>query len=117
MRLRDSGTRCPLRKTGVLLLATLLACVLMAGAISAAENNYYNDYNVPAGMTWSGYNITSDFMENSHRVNFTDLISVTTYAGPNVSSGQLVVFYCKLQTRGSNLWSSSPQHLPQIIPR
>ncbi|MDE2523211.1 MAG: InlB B-repeat-containing protein [Methanocorpusculum sp.] len=92
MSLRNYEIKCPLRKAGVLLLAALLACVLMAGAVSAVENNYYN---VPAGTTWSGYNITSDFMENGHRVNFTDLISAITYARPNVSSGHQAVFYCK----------------------
>ncbi|MCZ9312212.1 MAG: InlB B-repeat-containing protein [Methanocorpusculum sp.] len=95
MSLQNYGIKCPLRKAGVLLFAALLACVLMAGAVSAVENNYYN---VPEGTTWSGYNITSEFMENGHRVNFTDLISAITYARPNVSSEQQAVFYCKPQT-------------------
>ena len=84
-------------RQGVILLAVLLlACTLMAGAVSAVENNYYN---VPVGTTWEGYNITSDFRDSSdNRVNFTDFISAINYARPNVSAGEEAVFYCKPET-------------------
>ena len=71
----------------------LLTCVLMAGVVSADVSNYYH---VPEGTTWSGYNITSDFIDsNNNRVNFTDLISAITYARSNVLADEQAVFYCK----------------------
>ena len=91
------GTLRPGRKAGVLALAVLLlTCVLMAGAVSAVENNYYQ---VPDCGWNETHNITAEIPSASGTwVNFTDIRSAITYARPNVSEGEEAVFYCKPKT-------------------
>ena len=91
------GTLRPGRKAGVLALAVLLlTCVLMAGAVSAVENNYYQ---VPDCGWNETHNITAEIPSASGTwVNFTDIRSAITYARPNVSEREEAVFYCKPKT-------------------
>ena len=91
------GTLRPGRKAGVLALAVLLlTCVLMAGAVSAVENNYYK---VPDCGWNTTHNITAKIPSTSATwVNFTDIVSAIEYARPNVSGGDEAVFYCKPKT-------------------
>ena len=91
------GTLRPGRKAGVLALAVLLlTCVLMAGAVSAVENNYYK---VPDCGWNATHNITAKIPSTSATwVNFTDIVSAIEYARPNVSGGDEAVFYCKPKT-------------------
>ena len=97
MMQRMKGTLRPGRKAGVLALAVLLlTCVLMAGAVSAVENNYYQ---VPDCGWNETHNITAKIPSTSETwVNFTDIESAITYARPNVSEGEEAVFYCKPET-------------------
>ena len=94
---RMKGTLRPGRKAGVLALAVLLlTCVLMAGAVSADENNYYR---VPDCGWNTTHNITAKIPSTSETwVNFTDIVSAITYARPNVSEEEEAVFYCKPKT-------------------
>ena len=91
------GTLRPGRKAGVLALAVLLlTCVLMAGAVSAVESNYYQ---VPACGWNDTHNITAKIPNTSVTwVNFTDIVSAIEYARPNVSEEEEAVFYCKPKT-------------------
>ncbi len=88
------GTLRPGRKAGVLALAVLLlTCVLMAGAVSAVENNYYKAPDCGWNAT---HNITAKIPSTSNTwVNFTDLISAITYARSHVSADDQAVFYCR----------------------
>lgn len=97
MMQRMKGTLRPGRKAGVLALAVLLlTCVLMAGAVSAVENNYYQ---VPDCGWNKTHNITAKIPSSSNTwVNFTDIRSAIEYARPNVSDGKEAVFYCKPKT-------------------
>ena len=97
MMQRMKGTLRPGRKAGVLALAVLLlTCVLMAGAVSAVENNYYQ---VPACGWNTTHNITAKIPNASGTwVNFTGIVSAIEYARPNVSEGEEAVFYCKPKT-------------------
>ena len=113
MMQRMKGTLRPGRKAGVLALAVLLlTCVLMAGAVSAVENNYYQ---VPDCGWDTTHNITAEIPSASGTwVNFTDLISAITYARSNVSTGEEAVFYCK---PGAVIYGAIPptsavNHLP-----
>ena len=94
MMQRMKGTLRPGRKAGVLALAVLLlTCVLMAGAVSAVENNYYQ---VPACGWNTTHNITAKIPNTSVTwVNFTDIASAIAYARPNVSEEEEAVFYCR----------------------
>ena len=91
------GTLRPGRKAGVLaLVVLLLTCVLMAGAVSAVESNYYQ---VPACGWNETHNITAKIPNTSATwVNFTDIVSAIEYARPNVSEEEEAVFYCRPET-------------------
>ena len=97
MMQRMKGTLRPGRKAGVLALAVLLlTCVLMAGAVSAVENNYYQ---VPDCGWNKTHNITAKIPSSSNTwVNFTNIESAIEYARPNVPEGKEAVFYCKPET-------------------